>query len=440
MAMKSINTTISIIVAIMAFSLAACNSQSPPTGEQLAENSISPTATAIAAIAVTPTQEIVSGTISIWHSWKENQVPALLNQIAAFQEEYPGVQFDVTYVPSVDLRSSYEQSAQNGRAPDILLAPAEWGAAFYDQGLVADLSSLVGDELINSLNFAAFDAGRYGDAITGLPVHISGNVLYRNRKIIPTAPTSFDELISLAQAASQQETFGALLDRGLFFSGGHLEGIGGQIMNPDGSPAFNNEKGLAWVQLLHEFEKAGPTEYADENDIQLFLEDRLGMMIESSGIRQDLAEAIGAENLAIDPWPIYKEGTLSGFVQSENVYINPQALEDDPMITWEFVQSLFTPEAQAGLEKVSLIPALLPSRITAAGGGGQIEDTPIPQVMQALAGGSTYPARKEMAIYTPYLDIALQSIFNGESSPADALQMAADSIMAELATLPAPTP
>ena len=438
--MKKTETILSIIVTVMAFALVACDVLSPPATAQLADNKATLLPTATGSILATPTSEVFSSTISIWHSWNDEQLPALLSQIAVFQEEYPGVQFDVTYIPSIDLRASYEQAALNGHAPDVLFGPAEWGAALSDQGLVADISPLVGDELIGSLNPAAFGAARYKDAITGLPVHISGNVLYRNQKIIPTAPTSLDELISIAQAASQGETFGALLDRGLFYSGGHLEGIGGQLMNPDGSPAFNGEKGLAWVQLLQEFEKAGPTEYAQENDIQLFLENRLGLMIESSHRLEDLAEAIGAENLAIDPWPIYQDGTLSGFVQSENVFLNPETLEEQQMVSWKFVQSLFTPEAQANLGKVSLIPVLLPSRLAAAGVEGQIDDEPLVQVMRALSGGATYPARPEMAIYTPYLDIALQSIFNGEASPEDALKTAADSIMAELAARSTPAP
>ena len=433
-------TILSIILTAIAFSLVACDALSPPATAQLAEHQVSLSPTATEPILATPTPEVLSSTISVWHSWNDEQLPALLSQISAFQEEYPGVQFDVTYIPSIDLRLSYEQAALNGRAPDVLFGPAEWGAALYDQGFVADISSLVGDELVGSINRAAFEAARYKDAITSLPVHISGNILYRNRNIIPEASTSFDELISVAQAASHQETFGALLDRGWFYSGGHLEGIGGKLMNPDGSPAFNDEKGLAWVKLLQEFEKAGPTEYAQENDIQLFLENRLGLMIESSHRLEDLAEVIGAENLAIDPWPIYQDGTLSGFVQSENVFLNPETLEEEQMVSWKFVQSLLTPEAQANLGKVSLIPVLLPSRLAAAGVEGFIEDEPLTQVMRALSGGATYPARPEMAIYIPYLDIALQSIFNGEASPEDALKTAADSIMAELAAWSTPAP
>ncbi|OGO27388.1 MAG: hypothetical protein A2W33_09925 [Chloroflexi bacterium RBG_16_52_11] len=434
------NKSVSFVLALLAIILTACNLQNNPSGEQLVETNTAPLATSTATGVATPTQVLLSGTISIWHSWQDEQVPVLLQQIAAFQEEYPGVQFDVTYIPSIDLRASYEQAALNGQAPSLLIAPAEWGAALYDQSFVADFSSLVSDHLINSLNPAAFEASRYSDAITGLPLHIFGNVIFRNKKIIPTAPATFDELISFAQAANQGETIGALFDRGFFFSGGHLEGVGGQLMFPDGSPAFNDEKGLEWLQLLQDLEKAGPTEYANENDVQLFLADRLGLMIESSRRQGDLAEAIGAESLAIDPWPIYQDGTLSGFVQSENVYLNPQSLEEDQMITWRFVQSLLSPEAQSSLAKGGLIPALLPSDMSSAGSEGQIDNALITQMMQALAGGATFPARPEMAFYIPYLDIALQSVFNGEASPADALQIAADGIKAELALLPTPAP
>jgi arabinogalactan oligomer/maltooligosaccharide transport system substrate-binding protein len=347
------------VLALLAIILAACNLQTVPSGEQFVESSPTPLATSIATSVATPTQVLLSGTISVWHSWQDEQVSALLQQIAAFQEKYPGVQFDVTYIPAIDLRASYEQAALNGQAPSLLIAPAEWGAALYNQGSVADVSSLVSDQLISSLNPAAFEASRYSNAITGLPLHIFGNVIFRNKKIIPTAPTTFDELISFAQSASQGETIGALLDRGFTFSGGHLEGVGGQLMSPDGSPAFNDEKGIAWLQLLQDLAMAGPTEYDGENDIQMFLAGQLGLMIESSRRQGDLVEAIGADNLAIDPWPIYLDGTLSGFVQSENVYLNPRALDEDQMISWKFAQSLFTPEAQSGLAKAGLIPAYL---------------------------------------------------------------------------------
>ena len=132
-------TILSIILTAIAFSLVACDALSPPATAQLAEHQVSLSPTATEPILATPTPEVLSSTISVWHSWNDEQLPALLSQISAFQEEYPGVQFDVTYIPSIDLRLSYEQATLNGRAPDVLFGPAEWGAALYDQGFVADI-------------------------------------------------------------------------------------------------------------------------------------------------------------------------------------------------------------------------------------------------------------------------------------------------------------
>ena len=58
--------------------------------------------------------------------------------------------------------------------------------------------------------------------------------------------------------------------------------------------------------------------------------------------------------------------------------------------------------------------------------------------MAALAGGTAYPTQPQFSRFLPYLDIAIQSIFNGEASAADALQTAEDAILAELQSTPTP--
>ena len=59
----------------------------------------------------------MQGTVSLWHSWDEQQVPALLELIAAFQETHPGVLFDVLYVPAEDMQARYEAAVRDGDRP-----------------------------------------------------------------------------------------------------------------------------------------------------------------------------------------------------------------------------------------------------------------------------------------------------------------------------------
>lgn len=424
-----------ILLGFFCLALPGC-SQIAPEGAPVA--SATPTSHGLLLITPTLTPSLPTGTVSIWHSLQDDELPALLRPIDDFRKANPGVQFDVTYIPSLDLRAAYEQAALQGRAPTVLVGAADWGPSLYDQGLVADLSSLAPQDLLDRLNPAGVETGRYKDALLGLPLYLEGVVLFRNGAIAPIGPATFDELVTFAQSATEGGAVGAILDRGFAYSGAHLNGLGGKWINPDGTPAFNDENGLEWVALLGAFEQVGPVEYQSDNDLQLFKEGRVGMITDGTWQSQNLAEAIGADNLVIDPWPLVSGGALSGFVRADSVFLNPRALDEDHQVSWEFVKTLFTPQSQAGLAQVGFIPAIDPAQITAAGAEAKIEDPLISQAMAALAGGAAYPSHPQFSIYLPYLDIAIQSIFNGEASAAGALQTAEDAILAELQSTPEP--
>ncbi len=432
-----------LFLATLVLFASACN-QLPNTepdraalGAQTASPTRQPTQTA------TPTEVIIQGTVSIWHPFEEPHLPALLKTIAAFQEQYPNVYFDVTYVPLFDLRSSFEQAALAGGGPTILIAPGEWGPAYYEQALIADLSDLAEAELLNTLTPPAVDAVRYQDGLIGLPLYLDGVVLFRNMGLIPISPATFDELVSLAESVSSGETYGAYLDRSFFFSGGHLSGLGGTLMTPEGEPAFNNLEGLEWINLLISFERAGPVDFFTDNDLNAFKEGRVGMIIDGTWHRNDLAQAIGEENLAIDPWPIHADGSLSGYVQTHNVYLSPRALSEEQAISWKFVEFLLSPESQRELAEVGLIPSLNGSPVSLAGGAVQINDRLIKEAMLAFVEGTAYPITPEMSNYVNNLDIALRSIFE-DAFPADlALQNAEQAIiqsMVEMEATATPTP
>lgn len=418
--------------------LAACEEASP-TAEVDATLTPMPGPTRTVTPTLTATPVVVSGTIRIWHSWQEAQLPALLRAIAAFQEDYPFVLFDVLYVPEIDLRAAFEQASQEGRAPAVLIAPAEWGPELYSAGKVVDVSSLPQPQILNSLNPAAVEGARYQGALVGLPVDLRGVVLYRNAAIIPRSPATFDELVSLAQTATHGSTLGAVLDRSFYFSGAHLFGLGGELVDMDGNPAFNNEAGLEWANLLRDYELAGPTEFFGDSDLTAFKEGRAGMILEGTWRREELAEAIGMQNLAIDPWPVHGGGSLAGFVQSENIFLTPTALVEEHKVSWRFVEYLLTPEAQTAVAEVGMIPAISGSPVSVAASQVIVRDPLIAQAMTALVDGVPYPTFPELPVYTVQLEIALRSIFDGRASPAAALQDASRMVNEALGSA-TPTP
>ncbi|MBI3287277.1 MAG: ABC transporter substrate-binding protein, partial [Chloroflexi bacterium] len=82
---------------LLALAVAACAPAATPTAPPVEE----PTPTPEAVPALT-------GTITLWHAWKENEIASLNEVIAAFQALHPDVQFDVLYTPFDDLRGKFE--------------------------------------------------------------------------------------------------------------------------------------------------------------------------------------------------------------------------------------------------------------------------------------------------------------------------------------------
>ncbi|MEW5873038.1 MAG: extracellular solute-binding protein [Chloroflexota bacterium] len=383
----------------------------------------------------TPLPPTGQATVRIWHSLSEAELPALVQVIHSFSAGNPGVLFDVLYIPAGDLRARYEQETLNGTGPTLLLGSAEWGPGLYDAGLIAELGGMAGGDLLGRLNAPALESANYHGILTSLPYAISGVVLYRNKDIMTLNPDTFEDLAALAQASTQGETIGAILELGFLYSGAHLAGLGGQLMDANGYPAFNTPAGQAWLAMLADFQRAGPVNYLNNTDLDAFQAGRVGWIIDGTWNLPALSEVLGPE-LAIDPWPSYASGRMSGFVMARNVYLSARAEQMDREAGWKFVQHLLSPQAQANLALAGLIPAARDATLSS-----DPESALIAQAMEALTGGGAYPNSPHTDLYDLYLNIAIQSHLQNGIPAAQALQTAENAILAELsAQEAAPTP
>ncbi len=387
-------------------------------------------------VTPSPTAEVVRGTLTIWHSWKDDQAQVLDQILEDFQALYPDVLLDVLYIPRENMKARFEAAVQEGGGPDILFGAAEWGAELFQAGLTADMSELVDMNLLNTINPPALDSVRFGEALIGIPYAQEGVVLYRNKALVNSAAATFDELVSLAQTATQGEIIGADLEQSFFFSGAHLNGIGGRFMDQDGMPAFNNDAGVAWLELVKSLGQAGPTEDLSDNDLDLFKQGRVGWIIDGVWNLAALSAAIGTENLAIDPWPTVKDGALSGFLLPANLYLSATSQNDDRLATRKFVEFFISPEVQARLFEAGMIPVVRDIKTTEPG-----QQLILSQALAALEGNTAYPTLPEMQVYQGPLEAAIQSVLFGDVTPAQALTTAEQAIQAALAALkPSPTP
>jgi len=371
-----------------------------------------------AEVPSTPTEvpPTVRANVSLWHAWPENEVWALEETIEAFQTQRPDVRLELRSVPLNELREGFERSVASVSGPTLIMAEPHWGPAWFDAGLVADLSTLISGDVLSRLKPMAREGVRYRDALVGLPYALKGVVMYRNRSIIPSAPMTFGDLLEMASAYTEGNVLGADLERGFFYSGAHLDGIGGRLMDDNGNPTFYNDKGIEWVYLLEAFSAAGPAEYYTDDDIKRFQAGLAGIIIDGTWNLATLRDSIGAENLSIDPWPAYEKGQLSGYVQSDVIHLNTATSGADQEAALQFIEYLLSPESQARLTETGHIPAVE---------GVPVNDPLLRQAMEAFRGGTLFPALPEWDVYlNGPMDRALQSAFDHDGEPHPFLEAA----------------
>jgi maltose-binding protein MalE len=365
-----------------------------------------------------------SQTVTVWHSWNIAQAQVLEEVLAAYQRLFPDTYFDVLYLPYDDLLPTFQAAAYRGAGPSLLLAPAEWGPELYDKGMVATVNDLAIPAFLDRINPAALEGARYGGNLISLPHSIrDGVVMYRNRQIIPRAPATFNDLVSAAKTATRGGRVGAYLERGFYYSAGHLMGIGGRLMDESGNPAFNNQQGIDWLNLLVEFEQAGAVSLNTNRDLDLFKAGRVGIIIDGTWNRDALVSAIGEENLYIDPWPTYKDGHLSGFILTDNIYLTSRAAGNERYAALQFIGFMLAPEVQAVLTRADHIPALKEV---------EVETEWMKQAMVAFAGGTPYPTHPNTRLYWDALETSMGYVFNKTALAEPALVQASDSIAARI--------
>jgi ABC-type glycerol-3-phosphate transport system substrate-binding protein len=353
-------------------------------------------------------------------------VAALDQILRAYQGAYPNVRFNVTYVPAENLRQRYRQAAYNGSGPTILFGQADWGPGYAKERLIAPLTALFTDELQQALLPPARQLAVFQGQWIGLPYALSGVVLYRNPGIVAAASPDFAALVADSQAVTRGGTVGADLERGLIYSGGHLYGLGGSLMDENCNPTFNSEAGLHWLALLRDFSQAGPVELNTNRDLRLFKERTAGMIVEGTWKRTELTQALGASEVVIDPWPSTDQGAMAGFVWAESLYLNIHATGDELIAAQRLMTYFVSPEVQTLLAEVGFIPA-----VTHA----QPRDTLVQQAQTALAGGAAYPICPDREAYGDALAAMLYAVFAQNADPATALQQAALEIEKKLVEL-----
>ncbi|MEL0625494.1 ABC transporter substrate-binding protein [Salinibacterium amurskyense] len=293
-----------------------------------------------------------------------------------FYEEYPNVTVNVDYTTYGNLNEKLTTAVVSGLVPDVMLMGVGWIEAFADKGVLADLGELGLSEadLKESYTDEIVEAGMWDGNVYAVPIMLDTRFGVARMDILKEAgydspPSSWDELIEIAEATTVRSSNGSLeragfdmmsLDARQAFET-VLFSAGGDLFNEDATePTFNSDEGVAALGLMadlvnkYEVEDIGFT--STDDIVNPLINGRAAMGIAHNNLWTQALEADETVLDNLEPFVIQGEssgmffgGTLATVANNSK---NPQAAR-------ALLEFLSSPEAAlAANEQRGNVPAL----------------------------------------------------------------------------------
>jgi arabinogalactan oligomer/maltooligosaccharide transport system substrate-binding protein len=177
----------------LALIAAGCSSSSKP-----AAHSPSPSTKSSAATASSPLPSGVparaQGELVIW---SDGQRAPVLQKLADQFGQENGVKVVVQPV-STDLQTAFITATSAGQGPDIVVGATDWIGNLVQNGTIATLP--MSNTQLSAFQPIAAKAVTYNGSVYGVPYATENLALFRNKALVPTAPTTFEQLVSDGKA------------------------------------------------------------------------------------------------------------------------------------------------------------------------------------------------------------------------------------------------
>lgn len=348
----------------------------------------------------------VEGEISLWVDWSQAELNALYPHLTAFQERFPDIQISVVYFPTDELLQRYQDAVELGEEPTMIIGPSSWTELFVEDGSIRDVRGRLTQDFIDSIHSIAWEGVTINQSIFGLPFSLESIVLYRNRNIVPESPERLDDVVRLAQDIEDEEAVGIQLDVGFLYSGAFLEACEGELLGSDGELALTVTAGECWLEILQQWRLAGPVTLNTDVDLESFKAGRSGWLVDGTWNCASILDALGVDQVAVDPWPIYSqtEIPLAGFAWSRNIFFGSSTEDQDFDAAWILARYLLTEEVQRDYAERNLglhVP-VLKSMAT--------DQRWLKELMTAISTNIVLPLFPEMSIFTEHLEVAAYDV------------------------------
>jgi maltose-binding protein MalE len=288
-------------VLVLSLLLAACNSASPTTAPTTSApaTQAATTAPATSAPPTAATTPIASGTvpavadanlkgeITIWEASANFQQQFVRDQATAFNKAYPGVKVNVLRYNSEEMIYALEDAVKANRLPDLVLASSDFVTDFTNLKAIQPAGTALDKTLLDKFDPNAQAGTNLGGTQWGVAYTYGGTpVMLYNKKLVPTAPATWNDLAKVVTPLYDQNTrsIGLAIEvNEPYFLNSVLGAYGGSLLNSTNQPTLDTKEmvnALTFIDQLSKNRVVRNQSRANDNQIDYaFREGRLAIYI-----------------------------------------------------------------------------------------------------------------------------------------------------------------
>jgi maltose-binding protein MalE len=379
--------------------------------------------------------------VRVWHQKDAGERAYFDDLVARFNASQDSIHIEALYKETEELRNHYVFAAIGGRGPDLVYGPADNVGTFGVTETIRPLDGLLGPAF-----FAQYNADgllRWDGKVVAVADQVGNHVTFvYNRRLMPTPPRTFEELIAMGQRLTRDTNGDGRPDQYAltwnytepFFFIPFLTSFGGWVMDAEGNPTLDNDATVRAIQFvldLRDRYRIIPGENDYETVKMLFREGSSAAVIDGPWAWAGYGEA--GVDYALAPIPFNQEtGLWAEPMMAAKAYsVNPAVSDERLPDVLAALRFLAGPQVQREMaERLATIPT-----ITAVRNSGVVEANPrLQESLQQIDHARPMPTAPQMRQIWDAMRGPYQLVMNGSITPEEAarqMQAAAEKRIAD---------
>jgi len=200
-----------------------------------------------------------SATLTVWHTYNDEETPVFREIVAKFQEAHPGVTVNLVRLPFAGAEPKIQTALTTHTEPDIARVDVSFLAKLASKNALLDLGPYVPETFRAEILPVALSSCMVGGTLWGIPDQTNGLCLFYNKELFRKAgldpekpPATWDELVAYGKKLTDRNAgvFGIGLSNSLWWSLPFFHTYGATFLSDDGKHCLlASPEGVAAFQL-----------------------------------------------------------------------------------------------------------------------------------------------------------------------------------------------